>query len=92
MLDDVEVAEWTLAAGQEPAVDAGPVEGVAARQSPHLVPSLELVQADGALAKVSLVTVLHDHEGNAVEGLFGLTSQDSLHDLLYERRKLHLFI
>ena len=64
--DDVEVAERALAPGQEPVVDALPVEDVQARQPPRLLPGSQGVQADGALG---LLPALPDHHQlDAVQG------------------------
>ena len=70
--DDVEVAERTLPPGQQPVVDALPVEDVQAWQPPRLLPGGQGVEADGALG---LLAALPDHHQlDAVESPPGLTT------------------
>ena len=70
VVDNVEVAQRTLALGEQPVVDAGPVEGVGAGQAPDLLADLEAVQADGAL--LPLLVSAHHPQGHAAQGFLGL--------------------
>ena len=74
MLDNVEVAQRTLALDQQPAVDAGAVEGVGAGQPPRLVAFEETLQAHRALTAL----VGQNGQRNAAEGLLRLTTQAAL--------------
>ena len=80
MPDDVEVAERALAPGQQPVVDALPVEDVEAGQPASLLPGSQGVEAHGALCL--LPTLADHHKLDAVQGSAGLSAHLALPSLL----------